>query len=63
MIKLSNTGAYLLNGAEVVECNGEEQAALAAKTGSSVSKKKLQKIRWHTKFLKAIIRPEIWTNL
>ncbi len=43
MIKLSNTGAYLLNGAEVVECNGEEQAALAAKTGSSVSKKEAAK--------------------
>ncbi len=43
MIKLSNTGAYLLNGAEVVECNEEEQAALAAKTGSSVSKKEAAK--------------------
>lgn len=43
MIKLSNTGAYLLNGAEVVECNGEEQAALAAKTGSSVSKEEAAK--------------------
>ena len=43
MIKLINTGAYLLNGAEVVECNGEEQAALAAKTGSSVSKKEAAK--------------------
>ncbi len=43
MIKLSNTGAYLLNGAEVVECNGEERAALAAKTGSSVSKKEAAK--------------------
>ncbi len=43
MIKLSNTGAYLLNGAEVVECNGEEQAALAAKTGSCVSKKEAAK--------------------
>ncbi|MCI9369674.1 MAG: hydratase [Lachnospiraceae bacterium] len=42
-MKLSNTGAYLLNGAEVVECNGEEQAALAAKTGSSVSKKEAAK--------------------
>ncbi|MDE7307899.1 MAG: hydratase [Lachnospiraceae bacterium] len=43
MIKLSNTGAYLLNGAEVVECNGEEQAALAAKTESSVSKEEAAK--------------------
>lgn len=43
MIKLSNTGAYLLNGTEVVECNGEEQAALTAKTGSSVSKEEAAK--------------------
>ena len=43
MIKLSSTGAYLLNGTEVVECNGEEQAVLAAKTGSSVSKEEAAK--------------------
>lgn len=43
MIKLSNTGAYLLNGTEIVECNGEEQAALTAKTGSFVSKEEAAK--------------------
>jgi len=43
MIRLSNTGAYLLNGTEVVECNGEEQAVLAAKTGGSVSKEEAAK--------------------
>ena len=43
MIKLSNTGAYLLNGTEIVECNGEELAALTAKTGSFVSKEEAAK--------------------
>ena len=38
MVKLSNAGAFLINGTEVVECNGEEQAALTAKTGRAVSK-------------------------
>ncbi len=43
MVKLSNTGAYLLNGTEVVECNGEEQAVLTAKTGSFVPKEEAAK--------------------
>lgn len=43
MVKLSNSGAYLINGTEVVECNGEEQAALKAKLGRNVSKEEALK--------------------
>ena len=43
MVKLSNSGAYLLNGTEVVECNGEEQAVLTAKTGRFVPKEEAAK--------------------
>ena len=43
MVKLSKSGAYLLNGTEVVECNGEEKAALEAKIGKYVSREEAAK--------------------
>ncbi len=38
MIKLSNGGAYLINGTEILEDGNEVSAALTAKVGRSVSK-------------------------
>lgn len=43
MIKLYEHGAYLLNGTEIIEDVNDAQAAVAAKTGQQVTKKKLQK--------------------
>ena len=50
MVKLSNAGAFLINGTEVVECNGEEQAALTAKPEGLFLKRKLQRTQWHIRF-------------
>lgn len=38
MIKLSEGGAFLLNGTEVVECNQDTDSIIKAKTGKTVSK-------------------------
>lgn len=43
MIKLSNTGAFLINGTDVVEDNGEAAAALQNKCGQAVSKEEAAK--------------------
>ena len=53
MVKLSNAGAFLINGTEVVECNGEEQAALTAKTGRAVSKEEAAENTMAYQILKA----------
>ena len=38
MIKLSEGGAFLLNGADVVEVNGDTDAVLESRLGKSVSR-------------------------
>ncbi len=38
MIKLSEGGAFLLNGTEVVECNQDTDSIIKAKTGKTISK-------------------------
>ena len=43
MIKLSDTGAYLVNGTELVFDNGEAAAALKAKTGRDITKEEAEK--------------------
>ena len=53
MVKLSNAGEFLINGTEVVECNGEEQAALTAKTGRAVSKEEAAENTMAYQILKA----------
>ena len=39
MVTLLESGAYLLNGSEIVPDNGEAQAAVKAKTGKDITKK------------------------
>ena len=43
MIKLSEGGAFLLNGAEVVEVNGDTDAVLESRLGKSVSREEAAK--------------------
>ena len=44
MVKLSNTGAYLLNGTEIVEMSAESEAILKSKLGSKyISKEEAAK--------------------
>ncbi len=43
MIKISENGAFLLNGNEVVECNSQAQAILESKIGKKVSKEEAAK--------------------
>ena len=40
MIKLYEHGAYLLNGTEIIEDVNDAQAAVAAKTGQQVTKRR-----------------------
>ena len=43
MIKLSNAGAYLVNGCEVIEDSSEALAKIASMTGASVDKEEAAK--------------------
>ena len=43
MVKLSNGGAYLVNGVDVVEVGADAEAILKNKTGSSISKEEAAK--------------------
>ncbi len=43
MIKISENGAFLLNGTEVVECNAEAGAILESKIGRNISKEEAAK--------------------
>ncbi len=43
MIQLSKGGAYLINGVELIEENEQAQAAIAAKTGKTISKEEAKK--------------------
>lgn len=43
MIQLSDTGAYLVNGSELIFDNGDAEAAVKSKTGKSVTKEEASK--------------------
>jgi len=43
MVKLSETGAFLLNGNEIVECNADYESILKSKLGNLVSKEEAAK--------------------
>ena len=77
MIRLYDTGAYLLNGTELIEDNADAAARLHQALGAQVPSKeqedkiarkmeklkgKRQRIRSHIRFSVTTIRPEIWKS-
>ena len=43
MISLLDSGAYLIRGSEIIPDNAEAAAAIAAKTGKSITKEEAKK--------------------
>lgn len=64
MIRLYDTGAYLLNGTELIEDNADAAARLhqAPWQLRYLPKRKRQRIRSHIRFSVTTIRPEIWKS-
>ena len=62
MIELYDGGVYLLNGTELVADNGEAAAAIEAKTGKKVDKKKAARRQLHMESLLITIHPVIWRS-
>lgn len=61
MVKLYETGAYLLNGSELVPDDGQAQAVLASK-GVQTSKEDASKTQWHMESSKHTILRAIWNS-
>lgn len=63
MIKLYDTGAYLVNGTELVEDSGDAKLILRNMLGKdTLSGKRQRKIPLPIVFWKITIHPEIWKN-
>lgn len=62
MITLTQGGAYLLNGAEIISDSAEAAAQIKNKTGKEVSKTEAAKAPLPTTFWRNTIPPAIWRN-
>ena len=62
MIQLTQGGAYLVNGTDIVADTPEAASQIQAKTGIRSPKKKQRKTPWHMVFCRSIIPPAIWTS-
>lgn len=63
MIRLYDTGAYLLNGTELIEDNADAAARLLQALGAQVpSKEEAAKNTDAIRFSVTITRPEIWKS-
>ena len=58
MIQLTQGGAYLVNGTDIVADTPEAASQIQAKTGITISKEP----PWHMVFCRSIIPPAIWTS-
>lgn len=62
MIQLTQGGAYLVNGTDIVADTPEAASQIQAKTGITISKEEAAKTPWHMVFCRSIIPPAIWTS-
>ncbi len=54
MVQLFESGAYLIDGKELIADNADAAVQVAAKTGRTISKEERQSRRWHIRFCRRI---------
>lgn len=62
MIQLTQGGAYLVNGTDIVADTSEAARQIQAKTGITISREEASENTWHMVSCGSIILPTIWIS-